>query len=86
MNAMGIIGIILSGTMAVFLLMGGVYALLEKYFEEKRRTIADVIDYAAEAYSEVSRKLFQNIMEDAMENIPNMTKACMKSFGEDEEP
>ena len=86
MNAMGIIGIILSVTMAVFLLMGGVLALFGKYYEEKRRTIADVIDYAAEAYSEVSRKLFQNIMEDATEYIPNMTKACMKTFEEDEEP
>lgn len=85
MTAMGIIGIILAGTMAVFLLMGGVRALFEKYFEEKRQTIAAVIDYAAETYSEVSRELFQNIMEDATEIIPNMTKACMKSFEEDEE-
>lgn len=85
MTAIGIIGIVLSGTMAVFLLMGGVYALLDKYFEEKRQTIAAIIDYAAETYSETNRKLFQNIMEDATEIIPDMTKACIKSFGEDEE-
>ena len=85
MTAMGIIGIILTSAIAVFMLMGGVYALLEKYFEEKRQTIAAVIDYAAETYSEETQKLFQNIMKDAVETIPNMTKAMYKSLEGDEE-
>ena len=85
MTAMGIIGIILTSAIAVFMLMGGVYALLEKYFEEKRQTIAAVIDYAAETYSEESRKLFKSIMKDAAEAVPNMTKAMYKSLEEDEE-
>lgn len=85
MTAMGIIGIILTSAIAVFMLTCGVHALLEKYFEEKRQTIAAVIDYAAETYSEETQKLFQNIMKDAVETIPNMTKAMYKSLEEDEE-
>lgn len=86
MTAMGIIGIILASAFAVFLLMGGIYALIEKHFEEKRQTIAAIIDYAAETYSEESRKLFHNIMKDATEVVPNMIKGMYKTLEEEKEP
>ena len=85
MTAMGIIGIVLSGAMAAFMVVICIYALVEKYFSEKRRTTKDIIDYAVEAYSEECQNLFRNIMKDASEMVPDMTKACMKSFEENEE-
>ena len=85
MTTLGIIGIILSGVMGALLLMSGIHALLEKYFSEKRRMILYVMRYAAETYSEETRKLFQNIMVDAAEAVPNMVKGMYKTFEEDEE-
>lgn len=85
MTALGIIGIILSSVVALFLLMGGIYALIEKYFSEKRRTALCIIDYAAVTYSAETRKLFQNIMKDAAEAVPSMVKGMYKTFEEDEE-
>jgi len=100
MTTLGIIGIILSGAVAVFLLMGGIYALIEKYlsdkqlrisaliekyFSEKQRMIFHVIDYTAVIYPEETRKLFQNIMKDSAEAVPNMVKGMYKTFEEDEE-
>ena len=86
MTAMGIVGIILSGAMAAFLVTTCIYALVDKYFSEKRKTTAEIIDYAVEAYSEECRNLFRNIMKDAAEMVPDMTKACIKTFEENEGP
>ena len=86
MTAIGIIGIVLASAVGVFLLMGGVYALLEKNYEEKRQTIAAIIDYAAETYAETNQKLFQNIMKDAAEAVPNMIQGMYKTLEEEEEP
>ena len=86
MTAMGIIGIVLTSALALFVLMGGVYALIEIYFEKKRRIIADVIEYAAKTYSETNQKLFQNIMKDAAEAVPTMIQGMYKTLEEDEEP
>ena len=86
MTAMGIIGIVLASAFAVFLLMGGIYALIEKYFEEKRKIIAATVDYAAETYKETNQKLFQNIMKDAAEAVPTMIQGMYKTLEEDEEP
>lgn len=85
MNAMGIIGIILSSAVAAVILMGVVYGLYQEWYDHKLKMITSIVNNVAEVYSEKSRELFQNIMEDATEIIPNMTKACIKSFGEDEE-
>lgn len=85
MTALGIMGIILSGVVAVLLLMGGISALFEKYFDEKRRAVFRIIDYAAVTYSVETRKLFQNIMKDSAEAVPNMVKGMYKTFEEDEE-
>jgi len=85
MTALGIMGIILSGVMAVLLLMVGIYALIEKYFSEKRRMIMYIVEYSAETYPEETRKLFQNIMKDSAEAVPNMVKGMYKTFEEDEE-
>lgn len=86
MTAMGIIGIILAGAWSLFILMGGVYALFDAYFSNKRKFYARLCEDAAEAFAEQNRELFRNIMNDAAEMIPSMTKACMKTFEEDEEP
>lgn len=85
MTAMGIIGIILSGVIAVLILMGGIYALYQEWYDHKQKMLESIIDHAAEVYREESRELFQSIMEDASEYIPRMTKTCLKSFEEDEE-
>lgn len=85
MTALGIMGIIFSGVVAVLLLMSGIYALLEKYFSEKKQMALRIIDYAAVTYSAETRKLFQNIMKDSAEAVPNMVKGMYKAFDEDEE-
>ena len=86
MNAMGIIGIILSGAVTAVILMGGIYAIYQEWYDHKQKMLEGIIDHAAEVYSEETRELFQNIMESATEYIPRMTKTCLKSFEEDEEP
>lgn len=86
MTAMGIIGIILVSALSLFILMGGVYAVIEQYFKAKSRFYANVCENAAKAFTEQNRELFRGIMNDAAEMIPSMTKACMKTFEEDEEP
>ena len=86
MTAMGIIGIILAGVMAALLLMGGINALIEKYFEKKCAMTTHIIDYAAEAFSSECQCLYRNIMKDTTEMVPNMMRTCVKTFTEDEEP
>ena len=86
MTAMGIIGIILAGAMTLLLLMSGVYGLIQEYFNTKSKFYARVCEDAAEAFAKQNRELFRDIMNDAAEMIPNMTKACLKTFEEDEEP
>ncbi len=86
MTAMGIIGIIMVSVVSLCLLMGAAAALLEERFKLKSELYTRVCENAAEAFAEKELENFQIIMDDATKWIPSMTKACMKTFEEDEEP
>ena len=86
MTAIEIMGIILVSVVSLCLLMGAAAALLEDRIKLKSELYARVCEDAAEAFAKQNRELFRNIMNDAVEMIPSMTKACMKTFEEDEEP
>jgi hypothetical protein len=86
MTAMGIIGIILVSVLSLLMLMSGAYYVFEAYFKAKSKFYANVCEDAAKAFANQNRELFRNIMNDASIIIPSMTKACMKTFEEDEEP
>lgn len=79
MTAMGIIGIILAGAFGLYLILGGLCGLVEKIYEEKRKTAFETIEHKAK----VNAEAFTGVMENSMKMIPEAMKGLTKLFGEE---
>ena len=80
MTAMGIIGIILAGAMALVLVGATVYALYNEIMEKKQKRYNALIDRVFVMYEGANRNLIRSVVKDSVEMIPELVGTLTKAY------